>query len=91
MPRATPEELQARRKKLLEEHERSDNANDDASTEKYYGENFVKHAKERGEDVNDLEVAERQILSMRLYEGRIASLQVVCAHAPSLFLSLLPV
>ena len=50
-------------------------ARDDASAEAFYGENFVKHLRERGEDVNDLEVAERQVLSMRLYEGRVASLQ----------------
>jgi len=75
VPKATAEELQARRKKMLEERERQDNEDDDASKEAYYGEIFVKHLKERGEEVNDLEVAERQILSMRLYEGRIASLQ----------------
>ena len=74
-PRATQAELQGRRKKMLEDRERADDAQDDASAEAFYGENFVKHLRERGEDVNDLEVAERQVLSMRLYEGRVASLQ----------------
>ena len=73
--KASPAELQARRKKMLEERERQDDVQDNAAQEKFYGENFVRHIRERGEEVNDLEVAERQILSMRLYEGRIASLQ----------------
>ena len=48
--------------------EKEDDAKDDATKELYYGENFVKHTMERGDELTDLQLAERQILSMRLYE-----------------------
>jgi hypothetical protein len=48
--------------------EKQDDEQDDANKESYYGENFMKHSIERGEELTDLEMSERQILSMRLYE-----------------------
>lgn len=48
--------------------ERQDDEHDDSNKESYYGQNFVKHSMERGEELSDLEISERQILSMRLYE-----------------------
>lgn len=53
---------------LSEWQEKEDDENDDANAETFYGENFVKHAMERGDELSDLEICERQILSMRLYE-----------------------
>lgn len=45
--------------------------------EKYYGQSMVsKMQKENdGEDINDMEVCQKQEIAMRLYESRVASLQ----------------
>jgi len=72
------EERAAEKKKRMEmlaKLEEEADATDDASREVYYGENMLKHLAENKMEVNDLEVAEKQVLSMRLYEGRVASLQ----------------
>jgi len=81
------DELESRRRQKLKFKDtgfaRADSNDEKANQEqawareKYYGETMVKTMQKEGdhEDVNDLEVSQKQEVAMRLYESRIAALQ----------------